>query len=78
MVCSVEDNGLGIEISINNKKEMQADHHSIGIANVKERIQVLNEKYKLNSELSIEDKSKNSRETGTIVKLYFPLQTMAA
>ena len=69
LVCFVEDNGQGIESSINNKKEMQIDHNSIGIANVKERIQVLNEKYNLNSELSIEDKSKSGHETGTIVKL---------
>ena len=78
IVCFVEDNGQGIEASMNNKKEMQASHNSIGIANVKERIQVLNEKYKLNSELSIEDKSKNGNETGTIVKLYFPLQSIAS
>ena len=78
LVCFVEDNGLGIETSLSNKKEKQADHHSIGIANVKERIQVLNEKYKLNSELSIEDRSKIGHETGTIVKLYFPLQSMAS
>ena len=78
LICIVEDNGQGIETSLNSKKEMQVTHQSIGIANVKERIQVLNEKYKLNSELSIEDKSKNGSETGTIVKLYFPLQSIAS
>ena len=78
LICVVEDNGQGIETSLNNKKEMQVSHQSIGIANVKERIQVLNEKYKLNSELRIEDKSKNGNETGTIVKLYFPLQSIAS
>lgn len=77
LICHVEDNGIGIEASMNNKKEMQAGHNSIGIANVKERIQVLNEKYNLRSELTIEDKSGYHHETGTIVRLYFPLKSIA-
>jgi ligand-binding sensor domain-containing protein/two-component sensor histidine kinase len=75
IICIVEDNGKGIDTTMNNKSEMRLDHNSIGIANVQERIQVLNEKYNLNSELSIEDKSKTGKETGTMVKLYFPLKT---
>ena len=74
LICFVEDNGQGIESSLNSKNQLQDHHNPIGIANVKERIQVLNEKYKLNCELSIEDKTKNGNGSGTIVKLYFPLQ----
>lgn len=73
LACYIEDNGPGITTTLNEKKEM--NHHSIGIANVRERIKVLNEKYKLNSELSIKDKSEIGNETGTIVKIYFPIQS---
>ena len=75
IICIVEDNGKGIDATLNNKSEMRLEYNSIGIANVRERIQVLNEKYNLSSELSIEDKSKTGKETGTTVKLYFPLKT---
>ncbi|HEU4858455.1 MAG TPA: histidine kinase [Chitinophagaceae bacterium] len=75
LICFVEDNGQGIDSSLNSKKQLQDHHNPIGIANVKERIHVLNEKYKLNCELSIEDKSKNGNGSGTTVKLYFPLHS---
>jgi sensor histidine kinase YesM len=76
LVCIVDDNGIGIIASEKNKQEVT--HNSIGINNVKERIQVLNEKYNLHSSVIIEDKSfilpKNG--SGTIVKLFFPLNSI--
>lgn len=77
MLCIVEDNGIGIETSLKNKKEPVGDYSSVGIANVKQRIQVLNEKYNLNCGVNIEDKSKLSscNEHGTIVTLYLFLKT---
>jgi ligand-binding sensor domain-containing protein len=76
MLCIVEDNGVGIETSLKNKKEPVADYSSVGIANVKQRIQVLNEKYNLNCSVNIEDKSKQpSYQHGTIVTLYLSLKT---
>jgi sensor histidine kinase YesM len=74
LVCVVDDNGIGIETSIRNKNEMA--NNPIGIANVKERIKVLNEKYNLQSNITIEDKSNLaiSNGTGTTVRLYFPLK----
>ncbi|HEX3167670.1 MAG TPA: hypothetical protein VHQ93_15480, partial [Chitinophagaceae bacterium] len=69
-------NGIGIETSLKNKNDI--GNGSIGIINVKERIQMLNEKYDLNSSISVEDKShlvpKNG--TGTIVKLFFPVNAL--
>lgn len=82
LLCRVEDDGIGIEASLDNKKEWwpadgasPADHYSLGIANVKQRIQVLNEKYNLQSSITIEDKRHypQLQETGTIVTLYLPL-----
>jgi ligand-binding sensor domain-containing protein len=76
LVCIVDDNGVGILASEKTKKDVT--HNSIGISNVKERIQVLNEKYNLQSSVTIDDKSflvpKNG--TGTIVKLFFPLNSI--
>ena len=78
MVCHVEDNGPGIETTMNSKKEIHVAHSSIGIANVKERIKVLNEKYNLHSELKIEDRSKEGNGVGTVVQLFLPIKSIIA
>jgi LytS/YehU family sensor histidine kinase len=76
LLCIVEDNGIGIKASWDNKKEGMSDHNSIGIANVRQRIGVLNEKYNLNSRVTIEDKSDLPwyNEPGTIVTLYLAIK----
>lgn len=76
LVCIVEDNGIGIEESL-RRKENIASEPSVGIANIKQRIGLLNEKYNLQSTISIEDKSTLSRSngTGTIVTLHLPIKT---
>lgn len=81
LVCRVEDNGIGIEASLKQKKErseLQPDYNSLGITNVKQRIQLLNEKYSSDSRLSIEDKSSlpACKTTGTIVTVYLPFKLM--
>jgi ligand-binding sensor domain-containing protein len=73
LLCIVEDNGIGIEASL-KKKEDTLSHHSLGIANIRQRIQVLNEKYNLHSTLNIEDKSALSLGTGTIATLLLPIK----
>jgi hypothetical protein len=78
LLCVIEDDGIGIENSI-KQKETQLGHDSLGIDNIRQRIRVLNEKYNLQSTITIEDKStltpKNG--TGTIVKLRLPIKNMA-
>ena len=71
LLCIIEDNGIGLEASLENKKGLAAGHHSVGIDNVKQRIQVLNEKYNLKSSVSIEDKKHlpGYSDTGTVVML---------
>jgi ligand-binding sensor domain-containing protein len=78
LVCTIEDNGVGIESSMKMKSEVQIDHNPIGIANVKERIQVLNEKYNLHSKITIDDKSvlNGGTESGTRVKLFLQLNSV--
>ena len=76
LICVIDDNGVGIEASL-KRKEKPAHEPSVGIANIKQRISLLNEKYKLQSTITIIDKltlpEKNS--TGTIVTLHLPIKT---
>ncbi len=75
LICIIEDNGIGIESSL-KKKEDNIKHQSLGIANIRQRIQVLNEKYNLRSSLNIEDKSVSPfyDNSGTIVTLHLPIK----
>lgn len=72
LLCIVSDNGLGIEHSIAEKK-LSESYQSIAINNIKQRIQLLNEKYNLTSELTLQDK-KESLQHGTIATLKLPLK----
>ena len=76
LICIVEDNGIGVDTSLKNKRESPPDYQSLGITNVRQRIQVLNEKYNLQSSVTIEDKRNlpGYNETGTIVTLYLPVK----
>ena len=76
LVCIIDDNGMGIEISLKNK-EPELNYQSVGISNIKQRIHVLNEKYNLQSTIEIRDKSiiHSDGDTGTIVTLHLPIKT---
>jgi len=76
LVCMVEDDGMGIEESL-KRKENTSNEPSVGIANIRQRIELLNEKYNLDSTIKIEDRSTltNSNGTGTIVTLHLPIKT---
>jgi hypothetical protein len=71
LICEVEDNGIGIVQSRQNKMKLRPNHQSFGISNVRERLNILNEKYKMHSSLSIIDKGSISgeMENGTLVRL---------
>ncbi|HKZ67064.1 MAG TPA: two-component regulator propeller domain-containing protein [Chitinophagaceae bacterium] len=76
LVCIIDDNGIGIKQSLQNKNGDMNGHHSVGIANIKNRIHLLNEEYKLQSSVTIEDKSKvpGNDESGTLITLRLPLE----
>lgn len=76
LICVVEDNGIGIEESL-KRKENPPTEPSVGISNIRQRIELLNEKYKLQSAIRIEDKSvlPGNSGTGTIVTLHLPIKT---
>jgi sensor histidine kinase YesM len=75
LICIVEDDGIGIETSLKTK-EPDLTYQSLGIANIRQRIQVLNEKYNLQSTVEIKDKSNLNllNGTGTIVTLHLAIK----
>jgi sensor histidine kinase YesM len=76
LVCIVDDNGIGIDKSLSRKIETERTHHSVGISNIKSRIQLLNKKHNQQSSISVEDKSgiADHDGTGTRVILKLPLE----
>lgn len=71
LICEVEDNGIGIVRSRQQKLHLRPDHQSFGLSNVRERLNVLNEKYNMNCSLVIVDKESIAGDmgSGTLVKL---------
>jgi hypothetical protein len=70
LVCEIEDNGIGIHHSVQSELSSRRTHHSVGIRNIEERLHVLNEKYNMNCELTITDKSElQGKGTGTLATL---------
>jgi LytS/YehU family sensor histidine kinase len=70
LVCEIDDNGIGIKHSLENGLSSRRTHRSVGISNIEERLHVLNEKYNMNCELTITDKSELEKEsTGTLATL---------
>ena len=74
LVCEIEDNGIGIQKSLQLKNGLQVMHESVGIENIRQRIVILNEKYHIQCTLSINDKKdiSGSDQTGTLAKLVIP------
>ena len=70
-ICEIDDNGIGIIESQKNKSSLRPTHRSLGIENIQERLDVLNEKYKMNCSLTIKDKSElpGTHTSGTLVTL---------
>jgi ligand-binding sensor domain-containing protein len=74
LVCEIEDNGIGIRQSMQNKSASQRSHQSMGIGNIRQRIAVLNEKYRITCSLTIRDRTElpDTTDTGTLITLVFP------
>ncbi len=75
LVCEIEDNGIGIRKSLQNKTASQQTHVSMGIGNIRQRIAVLNEKYRISCSLSIKDKTDvpGMTDSGTLITLVLPV-----
>lgn len=55
LIATIEDNGIGITASQQNKTEHQKRHRSMGMQNVRERIRLLNALYGRNITLQLEE-----------------------
>jgi sensor histidine kinase YesM len=53
----VEDNGVGLHRTIGKNPGSLQKHNSFGIKNIHERLTILNEKYKMQCSLNINDKA---------------------
>jgi len=72
IVCTIEDNGIGIRASENLKKVNGSIHRSHGLENLQKRIKIMNEKYDTECSLEIIDlKDIDVSKTGTRATLQF-------
>jgi sensor histidine kinase YesM len=74
LVCTIDDNGIGINQSQKNRADNTGRHLSHGIANIRNRVELLNEKYNLHGRFTIGDKKDICGETGTLVTLHLPIE----
>ncbi len=76
LVCRIDDNGMGIRQSQKNKTNNTTRHQPHGVDNIKNRVNLLNEKYDLRAHIDIYDKKEISEDngTGTIVTLQLPIE----
>lgn len=65
VICEVEDNGVGLHHSIKTKSANILNHSSVGITNIRERLNLLNEKYNMECSLTINDKTDVPGKTGS-------------
>ena len=55
IICTVEDNGIGIRRSEKLREKQRPLHRSVGLENLQKRIRIMNEKYQTNCSLQIID-----------------------
>ncbi|RCL77088.1 MAG: hypothetical protein DBW72_00515 [Flavobacteriales bacterium] len=70
LFVKIEDNGIGRKES--EKKKMKKNHKSMALNITKERVNILNKKYKSKATVEIRD-LKEEKYSGTLVELYLPL-----
>jgi sensor histidine kinase YesM len=80
LACTIDDNGVGITQAQQQKQEHNGRHQSMGIANIKNRVALLNEKYNLRGDIRVVDKKDlpGDQGTGTRVTLQLPLELKEA
>jgi LytS/YehU family sensor histidine kinase len=72
IICSIEDNGIGIRRSEANKNVQHATHKSVGLDNLRNRIAIMNEKFDMDCSLTITDLNETDAAiTGTLAVLKF-------
>lgn len=76
LVCTIQDDGVGIQRSVEGKAQANRKHQSVAISNIQQRVDLLNQKAQHHqSRIHIDDLGQITglRETGTRVTLTLPL-----
>lgn len=71
--CEVEDNGIGYQTGLSQRRETK--HRSFGIEITHHRIQIMKKKFHMNARLEIIDKT-NEMTSGTLVRLILPYKEL--
>lgn len=72
LICTIEDNGIGIRQSEKLKQGKKTSHRSLGLDNLNNRIMIMNEKYETGCRLDITDlKDIDETKCGTLAVLHF-------
>ncbi|MBA3971893.1 MAG: histidine kinase [Bacteroidetes bacterium] len=75
ILCTIEDNGIGRERSMEFKKNRVQQHKSMGMSITKERLDILNSSLNSNIYVEIVDLFEEGKSAGTKVRLIIPLET---
>jgi len=73
ILVNIKDDGIGREKSKALKTQNQKKYKSTGLQNVNKRIELINELYDKNYEISVSDLSSDTEDTGTIVEIKIPI-----
>lgn len=74
LICTVEDNGIGIRQSQKMKEKTKSPHQSVGLDNLRNRIKIMNDKYDMDCSLTMHDLQEiDGEKHGTRVVLEFNL-----
>lgn len=73
ILCTIEDNGIGREKSMEFKKNRVQQHKSMGMSITQERLDLLNSSLNSNINAEIIDVFENGKAAGTKVRLIIPL-----
>jgi two-component sensor histidine kinase len=74
ILCTIEDNGIGRERSMEFKRNRVQQHKSMGMSITQERLDILNSSLNSNINAEIIDLFENGKSAGTKVKLIIPLE----
>ena len=74
LILLIEDNGIGIHLSQQSKKEKSQKHKSLATQITKERLERIKRQSRQNVIFEIKDLLENQYSYGTQVRLVFPLQ----
>ncbi len=72
--CEIHDNGIGRKAALAIKEKKKAHYPSAALPNISERIRLLRDITNREVNILIEDLQENGTASGTVVRLYLPIQ----